>query len=56
MIKNIPFILLLFNITCIYGQAFQNIEFNKEYADLSVGKSNDLSYKIHLEKRGLYAV
>jgi len=44
--------------TCLMplAQTQQNIEFNKEYKDVLLNKSSDLTYKLKLSKGGVYQV
>lgn len=40
----------------LFGQSSLNIQFNKEYSDISVGKFSDLNYILKLTKKGIYQI
>lgn len=54
--KKATFVFLLFFSNVIFGQNIQKIEFNTDFSETNLSKSSDLSYHLHLKKRGLYKI
>ena len=50
------FVFLLFFSSMIFGQNIQKIEFNTNFSETNLSNSSDLSYQLHLKKRGLYKI
>ena len=54
--KKAIFVFSLFFSSMIFGQNIQKIEFNTNFSETNLSKSSDLSYQLHLKKRGLYKI